>query len=122
MSEAKLIAEFEMDQNSRPAYIADGNKVHYKIWLSLLNVPSWCTLATYRLHPTYRNSVREVSRGTPRFKELITAYGDFEVFVNLFGDETERLPPVLLSGALEEQYTGNNDPAIRQAIDTIKRN
>jgi hypothetical protein len=120
MSTPKIVAEFITDSRGKPQYFEGTARKHYRIRLSLRDVPSDVSRVTYKLPESYRQPVREVPIGVPNFQEDITSFGDYTVTAMLRRRAGTDLVTNSLSAALHESYRDDPTPSVREAIDHLQ--
>jgi hypothetical protein len=121
MSEPKIVAQFTTDSQGEPQYLKGKSRKHYVIRLFLENAPSDVSRVTYKLPESYRQPVREVPVGVPKFGEEITSFGDYTVTAMLRRRAGTDLVTNSLSAALTEGYRGRPlTPGLLEAIDGLR--
>jgi serine/threonine protein kinase len=115
----RIRAAFVLDSNQKPLMADDGRYTHYRIRLSVENVPDGTYNVTYGLHESYGEPLREVSQG-PTYEEDITAYGLSEVKALIRYKKTFDLVAVNMWDALQETYRDNQNPEIVVALEMLQ--
>ena len=113
MKRPELLARFQLGKDGQPEFLEDPTGLrHYKILLDVKDAPTDTASATYHLHETFWDPVREVIResGAETFEEPITSYGDFDVVAMLSGSAA-RMPKIQekLTDALTRYYEESAD-------------
>jgi serine/threonine protein kinase len=116
---ARIRAVFVLDSNQKPLMADDGRYTHYRIRLSVENVPEGTYSVTYGLHESYGEPLREVSQG-PSYEEDITAYGLSEVKALIRYRKTFDMVRVDMWDALQETYRDNGNPEIAVALEMLR--
>lgn len=121
MNYPKIGVKFILDEKTgKPLVINSNNLNHYKIEVSIENIPDDVYAVNYQLDPSYINSFREETNKEEKFTFQTTSFGDFSFSASLQGKNQNYLTSNTLSRALRETYDENNNPEVDEAIKYIK--
>src|SRR5262249_17412858 len=93
---------------------------HYRIKLWVEGAPTDTRSVTYRLHESYGEPLREVSRG-PSYDEEITSYGDFTLKALIRQPQDFDVVSVGLLDALRETYGSSPGADIGTVLDVLDK-
>ena len=113
-----LKAEFLL-ADGKPMQLTTHNfkNAHYKVRLSIGNLPNTTYSVTYRLHESFYNPVREIFEGkTDGFPLQISTYGDFIVRAEVNSGTGVNAIAKSLTKALRDHYGENCAPSIDKVI------
>lgn len=113
--------KFLTDSNGAPIFIEQGERKHYKIEVSVQNVPDDVYAVNYTLDPTYLVPFREFVNKQDDFRFDTTTYGDYILLACAMGKSRNYSTSELVSKALENAYKENANPYISEAINEIKK-
>lgn len=118
----RLFARFQLEDDGSPSFDKEDGDLFYFIEL-FLNSPNRDRIAdvTYHLDPSYYQPERRRKNRLQDFREVITAYGDFLVKVDIQVGSDRIRQTALLSDLLEEGHPSPT-PLIQQAIQYIRAN
>lgn len=124
--QGQLKAQFHLDADGKPIYELDDEEVrHYTMDVYLSTSPAVAkqiTRVKYFLDdPSFQSPTGSSDDAANEFRVEITSYGDVEIVVtvSLSGDNYQQR--AWLSNMLENGHADNMTPAIRAAIQRIKR-
>lgn len=90
MEKPRLVATFRTGTNGSLRTSSMGKYTHYKIQLSLHDLPEGVQTVTYLLHPSFKSDrVLTIPYGVPDFKEDIMTYGDFFITATVEGERPQ---------------------------------
>jgi hypothetical protein len=119
----KLGAMFVLDANGVPEYETAAGRKHFHIKLFIDDAPANAQRATYVLHRSYFDPVRDVRRDDGKFMEPITSYGDYVVQAKVISPDGPRIVENSLSDALKAYYEqASASPAVQTALNQIENN
>jgi len=118
ISNVTIRARLVLDDEGRPIVLRSGRFNHYKIQLWLEGTPGDAHAATWVLHESYRDPVREVLDG-PEFALGVSTYGDYDVVANVRRRRLSEKFTTRISEALEAAHPSPT-PEIARAIAEIK--
>jgi hypothetical protein len=120
VSNVTIKARLVLDERGRPIVLRSGRYNHYKIELWLEGVPEDAHAATWVLHDSYRDPVREVLDG-PSFPLGVSTYGDYDVVANVRRRRYSEKFTARISEALRAGHPSPT-PEIAAAIAEIRAN
>jgi hypothetical protein len=112
-------AELVLNTGDQPEYIQGRQRKHYRIKLTMENVPQGVDQILLELHSTYPNPIREARREAG-FVVDITSYGDYVLNAQVPDGRFLNVVRKKLSDALLEAHARNPNPAVEAAIQEIK--
>lgn len=121
-------ARFRLNQDGTPWYEQDEDDPelrHYTIFLSLESPRARRidTVSYFMDHETFSDDPLAVSDNpNNHFREVISSYGDVEVEVTAQMGANVYKQRCLLSDLLEAGHAGDASPAVREAIERIRKN
>ena len=118
VSNVTIRAQLVLDARGRPVALRSSRLNHYKIQLWLEGVPDDAHAATWVLHDSYRDPVREILDG-PCFGLQISTYGDYEIVVNVRRRRLTERFSVRISEALRAGHPSPT-PEVAAAIAEIE--
>lgn len=117
-----LDAHFEMD-GVRPWSKKSNNKKSYQVWISLLNLPSSASIATYLyLDDSFDEDIDECTNLHDNFRTYLVTCGDLDIGVIVYSGLTGQAFKTTLDAALDRHYGLNPPASIATALDDIKGN
>lgn len=119
-SKSNLIAKFALDSDGKPRFIERGGLKHYMIRLGVEGAPEDAYAVTYKLDPSYYDSLREVRKAEDNFQEELTSYGDYVVQADVRSKERVEAIATNLSQALHRGHQEASTPEIESAIKDIE--
>jgi len=119
MNNPELDVKFLLDKDGNPQYIESGNKKHYKIEISLKEIPEDVYAANYKLDESFINPYREELNKSADFKFNTTTYGDFIISASLLGKKRNYIASNMISRILKEKYRDSNNPMIKETLKDI---
>lgn len=113
---------FRADGNGNPLYIDDKGKRHYKIRISIINIPADAYAVNFQLHPSYISPFREQRNLAESFAFNTTTYGDYTISAELMGKKVNTIVSGLVSDLLARYYadSGKGNDETNKAIARIK--
>lgn len=121
MNIPEINVQFLTDEQGNPKSIESNGLKHFKIEVSLKNVPDDVYAANYQLDPSYINPFREEMNKEEEFKFGTTTFGDYSISASLLGRTHNYLTSGIISKALIKQYSGDENPQIKAAIQEISK-
>lgn len=112
---------FRLDENGNPLYIQDKDIWHYKIHISIINIPEDTYAVNYLLHPSYISAFREQRNQSENFGFNTTTYGDYVISAELMGKKVNTIVSGLVSELLSKYYwkNGARNAEINKAIEKL---
>ena len=115
----EINVQFILDSEGNPVFIEHDNVKHYRIEISLQNIPDDVYATNYQLHPSYISPFREETDKNKNFRFATTTYGDYSLSASLLGKSRNYLTSGIISKALEDRYVTTNNQKIKDAITEI---
>jgi hypothetical protein len=114
-----LRVEFRLDVNGNPMLINKDSVNHYKIRISIDNIPADVYAVNYQLHPSYISPFREERNRANSFGFNTTTYGDYIISAELMGKKGNQIISTLVSESLDRNHMQKNK-LIAEALKNIK--
>ncbi|HEX7845736.1 MAG TPA: pYEATS domain-containing protein [Chitinophagaceae bacterium] len=113
---------FRTNENGDPLYIDDKGTRHFKIRISIQNIPGDSYAVNYQLHPSYISSFREQRNREEDFAFNTTTYGDYIISAEVMGKKINTIASGLVSDLINKYYSGSGavNNAVTAAITKIK--
>lgn len=119
----EILIRFSLDEKGNPISISEKEINHYKVEVSIENIPEDVYAANYQLDSSYISPFREELNKQNSFKFVTTVYGDFSIAANLLGKQKNYLTSSLVSKALNESHKNElSNPKIKEALSNIRSN
>ena len=119
MEPLAIKAELVLDADGKPVGRSSG---HYRIRIHVEGAPEDAYKATYQLHSTYYDPVREARDRESGFSEELTSYGDFVLQARVRTRSRSLGTARALADALDESHGASSDADVRKALSDIRRN